>query len=146
MPIYYTEFNTPLWCFIEHYYFNSFFFLTVNPPKITRHPKNQSVAIGVNVEFNIGATGKNLQFQWQKDGSDLINSAKYRGVYTDTLRIVAVEGSDEGDYRCLVKNDVGRLFSNEALLSFGKLLATATCICSQMCNQILQLFVGSNLL
>ena len=42
---------------------------------------------------------------------------------TDTLRIIAVEGSDEGDYRCLVENDVGKLFSDEALLSFGKLKA-----------------------
>ena len=88
----------------------------------------------MNIEFSIEATGKNLQFQWQKDCSDLMDSGKYRGIYTDTLHIVAVEGSDEGDYGCLVKNDVGRLFSDEALLSFGKLLAFATCICSQMCN------------
>ena len=94
----------------------------------------------MNVEFSIEATGINLQFRWQKDDSDLMNGGKYRGIYTDTLRIEAVEGSDEGDYRCLVENDVGRLFSDEALLSFGKLLAFATCICSQ----ILQLFVGSN--
>ena len=130
----------------KYYYFNSFFFLTVNPPKIIRHPKNQSVAIGVNVEFRIEATGKNLQFQWQKDGSNLVNSGKYHGIYTDTLHIVAVEGSDEGDYQCSVENDVGRLFSDVALLSFGKLLAFATCICSKMCNQILEPFVGSNLL
>ena len=98
----------------------------------------------MNIEFSIEATGKSLQFQWQKDGIDLMNSGKYYGVHTDRLRIVAVEGSDEGDYRCLVENDVGRLFSDEALLSFGKLLAFATCICSQMCNNILQLLVGSN--
>ena len=101
----------------------------------------------MNVKFSIEAIGENLQFQWQKDGSDLMDSGKYHGIYTDTLCIVAVEGSDEGDYRCLVENDVGRLFSDEALLNFGKLLAFATCImiCSQMCNQILQLFVCSNL-
>ena len=114
---------------------------------ITRHPKKQSVAIGVNVKFSIEAIGKKLRFQWQKDGSDLVNGDKYRGVYTDTLHIVAVEGSDEGDYRCLVENDVGRLFSDEALLSFGKLLATASCICNgKLYNQILQFFVCSNLL
>ena len=101
----------------------------------------------MNVEFSIEASGDNLQFQWQKDGSDLVNSGKYHGVCTDTLRIVTTEGSDEGDYRCLVENDVGKLFSDEALLSFGKLLATATCICSgKLYNQILQFFSGSNLL
>ena len=84
----------------------------------------------MNVEFSIEATGDNLRFQWQKDGSDLVNTAKYRGIYTATLCIVAVEGSDEADYRCLVENDVGKLFSDDALLKFGKFLATATCICS----------------
>ena len=100
----------------------------------------------MNVEFSIEATGENLQFQWQKDGSNLVNTGKYRGVYTDSLDIVAVEESDKGVYRCLVENDVGRLFSDVAVLSFGKLLAFATCICSKMCNQILGPFVGSNLL
>ena len=83
----------------------------------------------MNIEFNIEATGDNLHFQWQKDGSGLSDGDKYRGMNTDTLHIVAAEGSDEGDYRCLVENDVGKLFSNEAVLSFGKLLATATCMC-----------------
>ena len=79
----------------------------------------------MNIEFSIGASGDNLHFQWQKDGSDLVNTDKYHGVFTDTLHIVAAEGSDEGDYRCLVENDVGKVFSDEALLSFGKLLTTA---------------------
>ena len=97
----------------------------------------------MNIEFNIEATGDNLHFQWQKDGIDLSDGDKYRGVNTDTLHIVVVEGSDEGDYRCLVENDVGKLFSNEAVLSFGKLLATATCVCSStLYDQILQFSMG----
>ena len=102
----------------------------------------------MNVEFSIEASGDSLQFQWQKDCSDLnSDDDKYWGVNTDTLHIVATEGSDEGDYRCLVENDVGKLFSDKALLSFGKLIATATCICSgKLYNQIQQLFVGSNYL
>ena len=105
-------------------------FLTVDPVKVVQHPENQSVIPGKNVNFSIEATGDNLQFQWQKNVSDLSEGDKYLGVNTDTLHIVAVEGSDEGDYRCLVENDVGRLFSDVAVLSFGKLLATATSICN----------------
>ena len=61
----------------------------------------------MNVDFSIETTGDNLQFQWQKNGSDLSEGDKYWGVNTDTLHIVAVEGSDEGDYRCLFyKGDV----------------------------------------
>ena len=136
-----------LWCLsalhttLFRHCFISFF--TVIPPTITRHPENRSVAIGVNVEFSIEATGDNVQFQWQKDGIDLSDGDKYRGVNTDTLGIIAVEGSDEGDYRCLVKNDVGKVFSDGAHLSFGKSLATAICICnSKLYNKILQFFVG----
>ena len=76
----------------------------------------------MNIDFNIEATGGNLQFQWQKDGSDLSDGEKYHGVYTDTLHIVKVEDGDKGHYRCLVKNNAGKKFSDEAHLSVGKLL------------------------
>ena len=99
-----------------------FLFLTVDPPKITQHPENRSVVKGVDIDFNIKATGDNLNFQWQKDGSDLSDGEKYHGVHADTLHIVKVEDSDKGCYRCLVKNDVERKFSDEALLTDSKLV------------------------
>ena len=117
------------------------------PLTITRHPDNQSVEFRTDVKFSIGATGDNLRFQWQKDCSDLSDGDKYQGVNTDTLHILAVKGSDEGDYRCLVENDVGKLFSDEAVLSFGKLLAllcvyvVVNCM-TKLCNSLW----GSNLL
>ena len=100
----------------------------------------------MNIEFNIEATGDNLHFQWQKDGSDLSDGDKYRGVNTDTLHIVAAEGSDEGDYRCLVENDVGKLFSDETVL-FGKLLALLRVYVVIICTtKLCKSFGGSNLL
>ena len=120
-------------------------FLTVDTPKVVQHPENQSVIPGKNVNFSIEATGDNLQFKWQKDGIDLSDGDKYFGVNTDTLYIVPAEAADEGDYRCLVENDVEKLFSDEAVLSFGKLLATATCTCSGKLYN-LQFFVGSYVL
>ena len=108
------------WFLCYYYYFNSSFFLTVNPSKITWHLENQSVAIGVNVEFSIQASGDNLHFQWQKNGNDLVNSGKYHGVHTNTLHIVAAECGDKGDYRCLVKSVVDEKFSNEAHLTVSK--------------------------
>ena len=74
------------------------------------------------MDFNVKATGDNLQFQWQKDGCDLSDSDKYHGVHMNILHIAKVNKSDRGGYRCLVKNDVERMFSNEALLSASKLL------------------------
>ena len=99
-----------------------FLLCTVDPPKITQHPEKQSVAIGVNIDFNIKATGGNLQFQWQKNDCDLSDGEKYHGVHTDTLHIVKVEEGDKGHYRCLVKNNAGKKFSDEALLTDSKLV------------------------
>ena len=78
---------------------------------------------GTPTVFTVGATGDNLQFQWQKNFRDLSDGDKYRGTVTDTLQILHVEKDDESHYRCLVKNDVGEMFSDEALLSVSKLLA-----------------------
>ena len=38
------------------------------------------------------------------------------------LHIVEVEMSHKGRYRCLVKNCVGKMFSDEAFLTVSKLL------------------------
>ena len=96
------------------------YLLTVGPPEIIRHPENLSVVTGVDIDFNIQATGDNLQFQWQKDGSDLSEGGKYCGTDTDTLRIIKMEEDDKGCYRCVVKNDVEMKFSHEALLTVSK--------------------------
>ena len=99
-------------------------FLTVDPPKVVQHPENQSIIPGKDIEFSIEATGDNLQFQWQKDGSDLSDGEKYHGVHTDTLHIMRVREGDKGRYRCLVMNNVKTKFSHEALLSESKLVSS----------------------
>ena len=102
--------------------FPCYFFLTVNPPKITQHPNDQSEATGISTEFSIKATGDNLLFQWKKNGHDLSDNHKYQGAKTHTLRIVAVEESDKAHYSCLVKNDVGEVLSDPAILRISKFL------------------------
>ena len=107
------------------------FILTVNPPNITQHPKDQSIATGNDIYFSIKAMGDNLLFQWKKSSHDLSDSVKYQGAKTHTLQILAVEESDEAHYSCLVKNDVGELLSDPALLRISKfLVATKICIWS----------------
>ena len=102
--------------------FGIIFFLTVEPPKIAQHPKDQSVATRMDMDFSIKATGDNLLFQWKKDGHDLSDNDKYRGTKTHTLRIIAVEESDKAHYSCLVKNDVGEVLSDPAILRISKFL------------------------
>ena len=96
--------------------------LPVDPPRITQHPKDQSVATGADVSFHVEATGDNLHFQWQKNHSDLGDGDRCCGTRTNRLHIIEVEKSDKGRYRCLVKNSVGEEFSHEAFLIVSKLV------------------------
>ena len=85
-------------------------FLAVDAPKITRHPESQSVVTGTTIAFTVEATGDDLQFLWQKDEKDIDrNGSRLQCSQTDhtsTLRIQHVKKSDQGHYRCLVKNPV----------------------------------------
>ena len=85
-----------------------FIIFTVDPPKVNEHPKSQSVPTGEETTFRVEATGDDLKFQWQKNCSNLKNDVNYSGTDTNTLRIQHVKKSDEGHYRCLVKNEVKR--------------------------------------
>ena len=48
------------------------------------------------------------------------DASKYCGTKTHTLHIKDVEKSDKGSYQCLVKNDLGRELSGDAVLAVGK--------------------------
>ena len=102
------------------YLSNCLFSLTVDPPKITQHPKSKSVATGASTTFTVETTGDNLHFQWKKGSEKLLDGRKYRDTKTHTLRIKDVAKSDKGSYQCLVKNDVGEKLSEEADLGIGK--------------------------
>ena len=86
---------------------------------MTHHPKCQSVPTGAEITFTIEAAGDDLTFQWQKNGRDVHNDRDYSGTDTNTLSIRHVKKSDEGCYRCSVKNEVG-ILSEEAQLSVCK--------------------------
>ena len=84
------------------------FSFSVDPPNVTQHPSCQSVPTGAQATFTTEATGDDLIFQWQKNTSDVHNGSNYSGTDTNTLSIRQVKKSDEGYYRCLVKNEVKR--------------------------------------
>ena len=78
----------------------------VDPPKITEHPKSQSVPTGEETTLKVEARGDDLIFQWLKNGNNLKSDSDYSGTYTNTLNIQHVKKSDASYYRCLVKNEV----------------------------------------
>ena len=97
------------------------------------HPKTQSLAPGTEASFRVQATGYCLQFQWQKNNNDLSDDDRNHGTGTDTLHIVKVEKVDnKARYRCHVKNEIGKKFSKEAVLTVGKLVINAVDIFSLM--------------
>ena len=83
-------------------------------------PESHSLVAGSTAVFRVNATGGGLQFQWQKNHIDLCEDARHCNTDTNTLSIAEVEKDDEGVYRCLVENDVGKEFSVDALLTISK--------------------------
>ena len=112
---------------------NFFFFLTVDPIKVTQHPESKSVATGASTTLTVEASGDDLQFKWQKNRkTDLSDDEKYCGANTDTLHIVEVEKGDKGRYRCRVSNYMGETFSEEA---FRKLVIDVVmCFAYLLCS------------
>jgi len=94
-----------------------------SPPIIQQQPLPQDVALGGTATFTLFAIGSGtLNYQWQKDGGDLVDDGHYTGTTTDTLTISNVNGDDLGSYQCVVTNAYGTEISNPAALT----LVTAT--------------------
>ena len=83
---------------------------------ITVQPVSQLLVVpGQSATFTVTATGDNLMYQWQKDGSDIASGAN---VATYTIDMVAE--SDEGEYRCVVSNSANSVTSTAASLTVCK--------------------------
>ena len=88
---------------------------------------------GTAIAFTVEATGDDLQFLWQKDGKDIDkNESRLQCSQTDntgTLHIQHAKKSDQGHYKCLVKNPVGmsEKTSDEAELTVREFFYLAFC-------------------
>ncbi|MBN1576384.1 MAG: immunoglobulin domain-containing protein, partial [Chitinispirillaceae bacterium] len=87
--------------------------LTVNliAPTITSSPQNATVFLGSSATLTVAATGTNLTYEWQKDGSPIT------GETAATFTITVTKLSDNGVYRCKVSNSGGDRLSGEATLT-----------------------------
>ena len=83
--------------------------ITVQPVSLTL------VVPGQSATFTVTATGDNLMYQWQKDGSNIATGAN-SAIYT----IPTVAESDEGEYRCVVTNAANSVTSTAASLTVCK--------------------------
>ncbi|HYG34662.1 MAG TPA: immunoglobulin domain-containing protein, partial [Clostridia bacterium] len=87
--------------------------LTVNvPPSITNQPQSQTVLLGSNVTFSVGATGTSpLSYQWRFGNSNIL------GATSSTYTRTNVQTSHAGSYSVVVTNVAGSMTSSNALLT-----------------------------
>ena len=91
---------------------SAFFQLDVElDPTISLQPIGQTIMEGESVTLSVEAEGSNLNFQWQKDGSDI------SGANSNTLMISMVSQADAGAYQCIIENNCGFIDSSIATLT-----------------------------
>ncbi len=90
------------------------------PPAIVTQPTGQTVLPGALASFTVEVSSKTAPtYQWRFATADLLESSKYSGVTTPTLRISDVTPQDTGDYSVVVSNRGGAITSAVATLALA---------------------------
>ena len=92
--------------------------LSVNaPPFVTVHPRSQTIGQGDSLAFCVTATGTNLSFQWQHEGTNLVGDARFQGADQDILVLTSAQLPDQGSYAVVLSNGFGMTTSLVATLT-----------------------------
>jgi hypothetical protein len=84
----------------------------LQPPAISSEPASQTVTLGTNVTFTVGATGSNpLGCQWRFNGTNLA------GATNPSLSLTNVQTASAGAYDVVVSNTAGLAASAPATLA-----------------------------
>jgi hypothetical protein len=107
-------------------------------PAIITFPSDQTSCAGISVVFSVTATGTNLNYQWRKGNTNLINGTSISGATSATLTLNNVVPADAGtNYNVIVSgtcpaNDTSKnvsLILNDApVITSGPVSAT---VCEQ---------------
>ncbi len=90
------------------------------PPSIEQDPDSQDKCVGDPVTFSVTASSPGwLEYQWRKDGSDLIDDDRISGATTAALTIDPVLDEDQAGYDVVVTNPCGSATSAVATLIVG---------------------------
>jgi len=90
---------------------------TVTWPTITAQPASRTNALGTTATFSVTATGlPPLTYQWQKNGTNLVEGGHCSGVATANLTLAGVQHEDAGAYTVVVSNLYGTVTSMAAQL------------------------------
>jgi hypothetical protein len=88
------------------------------PPVITVEPQNLTVVGGQTATFSVSAYGTMpLVYQWQKNGTKLMNGGNVAGAKTPQLMLNTTTTNDAGTYAVVITNAYGRVTSSNAVLT-----------------------------
>jgi uncharacterized repeat protein (TIGR03803 family) len=86
--------------------------------QIVSQPVSQTVLAGATVTFTVGATGAaSPSYQWQENGTNLVDGGNIFGAATATLTLQSVAVSSSGSYSVVVSNGSTSTSSSSALLA-----------------------------
>src|SRR5208283_336117 len=89
--------------------------IPAEPPVITNQPSGLVLTAGSNAVFKVAASGASpLAYQWQFNGTNLVNTMQVIGVQSNTLTISSVLPANAGNYQVVVTNIFGSVTSGVA--------------------------------
>ena len=92
--------------------------LTILSPLVVSQPQSLIVSNGAQVSFSVAASGAlPLYFQWQKNGTNLIDGGNVFGSITTNLVLSTTSSNDAGSYTIIVTNAYGSVTSRVATLA-----------------------------
>lgn len=89
-------------------HYGTVFRLSLPPVIILVQPRSQTKNAGDSVTFQIVATSPlPMSFQWQQNGTNLVDGGKIMGSTTNVLTITGISANDEALYSVIVSNTNG---------------------------------------
>jgi len=88
-----------------------------SPPYLISGPEAQTVLVGATVTFSVETAGDALTFQWQENGTNLIDGGNISGSATPTLTLAAVTVTNVGTYSVILSNALDVVSSSSAALT-----------------------------
>jgi len=112
------------------------------PPAITSgpNPANFTNYQGGYLAFAVAASGSSLNYQWKRDGANLINGGNISGATSNRLTIYPANPSDSAGpghgYTCLVSNSCGAQLSSEATATIIPFVAVPETVVGVWTNRL----------
>jgi uncharacterized repeat protein (TIGR03803 family) len=88
-----------------------------SPPYLISGPEAQTVLAGSTATFSVEAGGGALSFQWQENGTNLVDGGSISGSTTPTLILASVTAGSAGAYSVRVSNALNVVSSPSAVLT-----------------------------